>query len=347
MKDIENLLKSASDVERKIPAKVESKILHALSNIDNQKKIINIKDMFCYFNKNDYIKFCITSLASVAIIIMATGVYATVVTYNNKKEIEQKQTSRNQNTNTENYYEWDKDMIYDDDMFYKKITEYSEYLRIKEKWTDIVDMTQADFQNEFIIILMTRKNTYISDVYCDENTTFIEISRDSNDKSDKEDKSLISTRISNDLLREKIDLKINPDIDGMKGTKKLKDITSKYSKEEAISDGCFVISNLEIISNNKEQLDDFIKHTSNNNEESSIRIVKYYEENYIFVCDIVYKNGIYELCNYNPETFETYFSRGNGIKKTKNENWNYWLVDKEEYEKYGASKSIICEIMDE
>lgn len=344
MEDIEKLLKSASVSDKKIPAKVQSKILHALSNLDSQKKIINLKDMICNFNKNTYIKGWVTALASAVIVVMATGVYATVVTYNNKKEIEQNQTSRRQNTNAAYYYEWDKDMTYDDDMYYKKITEYSEYLRIKEIWKDITSMTEADFENDFIIILMSRENTYITDVYCDENTTFIEISRDSIDK-DQEDKNLISTKISKDLLREKIDLKINPDIDEMEGFKNLKCITSTYSREEAISDGCFVISDLEILSNDREQLNNFIENTTNNNEKSSIRIVKYYGENYIFICDIVYKNGIYELCNYNPTTFETYFSRGNGIEKTKNENWNYWLVDKEEYEKYGTSKSIICEII--
>lgn len=53
----------------------------------------------------------------------------------------------------------------------------------------------------------------------------------------------------------------------------LEELPRDYSKEQAILDNCVVIYNLEVISNNKLRIEEFVENT-NNNKEDFIRIVR-------------------------------------------------------------------------
>lgn len=341
MKNIDKILNGIDLNNVDIPEEIENKINYTINHL-NSHKTTKYK-----FNEYFSIKKLVPILASIAVIILTTGVYATM---KNAKNIEQKEGTIDQKAtifdNSDEYYDWVHDMDYDDNIYYKKITSYSEYLKIKKVWNDIVQMNESDFEENFFLILMSKENTYISKIYCNENTTFVEISYN-NIENYSADKSRITTKISNELNREYLDIKINPNIDGISDCKNLEDFEKSYSKEEAISNGYFVLSNCEIISNDKDLLDKFIENSSTIN--SSIRIIIYSTYSDFKICDIVCKNGNYQMSLYCPETGITTFATGNKIIKSTvkyqgvfNEKWSYLLVDEGKWNEYGTEETIIC-----
>lgn len=335
MENIDEILKNIGKKKMDIPKNIENLVNKTLENVDICEKE---RKIFCFYNdiKMKVLKPCIAVF--VAGLIISTGAYASAEIYKNK--IQQKNISRNQD-NSNNYYDWVNDMSFDDDMYYKKISNYIDYKELKKHWNNIYDATEDEFKSEFLLIIMARANTYVSKIFCDDTTTSIELST-SEDNSEKNE-NLITTMISKEYEREKIDLIINPNISADNQYKNLEQITNSYSKEEAIADGCFVLDDYKVISNNLSQFEDFINKTRQN-EEANIRIVIYYDSKYIFIRDIVYKDGKYKMCYYNPNTKETYFAIGDGIESTQDNNLNYWLVNEENYSKYGVSDNHICEI---
>lgn len=346
IKDIDKILNDATNEEIKVPMKVKNKIEKSLENLENNYKIFEIKKRIEKFKEKKYCGKLSAIIASAIILLTTTGVYAGVTTF--YKEIIQTEGTREQNNTEDEYYEWGKDFSRDDSgIRYKIVTEYSEYFKLKNIWPSMVDMSELDFEKEFVLMLMTPSNLYISDIYSDDTTTYVEIKRNDIDNEKRNEGGFLTTRVINDLKREKINIKINPNIIKSENYKKLEEITADYSKDEAIADGCFVIYDSEVISKDEEQLDKFIENT-NNNIESSIRIVYYDILNQISVCDILYKEGKYEKASYSPITTQVIFSSGNGIKKATSSNRpnfiSYFLIDKEKWEKWGADNGSICTI---
>lgn len=304
-----------------------------------------------YKNTDYTLRLKTFSLFIITILFMATGVYGTITTYNNREEIKQFFTSLSQQWGEEEYYDWSSDMEYDDEnVKYKIITNYKEYSKIKSAWKGIVDMNEEDFKENFVIILVSPNRTYISNVYSEGQTTIIEISRNDIDENIPEENCIISTKISNNLNKENIDIKVNPNLSEMKNYIPLAEITTDYSKEMAIEDGCFVIEYGYIVSNDKNQMDKFLENV-NNNINSTIRIVRFfksYGEEILFITDIVYKDGKCEVSGYDVTNKKTtYMDIGDKIVKLEQENtgiYSYFLVDSKEWEKYGTSKSSLFSI---
>lgn len=306
------------------------------------------------YKNTDYTsKMKMISTLMATILVMATGVYAGLSTYNNtKNEVQQNHSNMIMDIEVSDNFDWakDLDMKYDADSYcllYKKITNYEQYTEIKKLWNSIIEMTEEDFNENFVLILMAPDSTYISDIYCEDQTTVIEISRNSVGEEET-GKNLISTKISNILSRENIDIRINPNLSEMESRIELNNITAEYTKEIAIADGCFVIENYKIVSPNKNQMDEFIEKI-NNDINSSIRVVDYnIKNNFMYVEDIVYKDGICEVSHYNIDDKTTYFGRGNQILKSRDElkkTYCYFLVDKGEWEKYGVDEMHLFHIL--
>lgn len=77
-----------------------------------------------------------------------------------------------------------------------------------------------------------------------------------------------------------------------------------------------------------------------------MRIVEY-NDKFMYIKDVSYKNGICEVSIYNVNNKETYFGEGNKIIKTINEKrgvYSYVLVDKDEWENYGSDRMHIFSI---
>ena len=51
-----------------------------------------------------------------------------------------------------NTYDFTHDMTYSNKIYYRKLNTYEEYKEVKARWNDIIDMTENDFETNFMVI---------------------------------------------------------------------------------------------------------------------------------------------------------------------------------------------------
>ena len=226
----------------------------------------------------------------IAMLATAGVVYAGLVTY---KMFIQKNTTTDFSKNQG--YHYSQDMTYSNEIYYKNILSFDEYKELRKRWSNLVDMTEEDFNSYFVLVIASEMydnaNLFVTDINADDNTLYVELNR--KDLFNEED-SVISTKVSKELYRENIVIRNNstkPDIDNFVS---IEDLPKVYTKEQAIADGCFVIEDNEIISNNPTAFKEFVERTQNGNA-SMIRVVVFIE-NYVRITDVEYKNGVYKMC---------------------------------------------------
>lgn len=231
----------------------------------------------------------------IAIIATAGATYAGVITYNYITK--ETYTDFKQNPN----YDYSQDMIYQNNFYYKKVMTYEEYEKCKEVWNDLVEMNEEDFNDNFVVIVAVENTSMlgltVSDVSADDTTLYIKFKKDENEDYDK---TVTSIKISKNLDRDIIKIeKVEKNID-YTDYERLEDLPHNYSKEQAIKDNCFVLENNEIISSNKEQLNEFVDN-ARNGINSFIRIVSYFDEQ-VKIKDLEYKDGEYILVSDDSRT---------------------------------------------
>ena len=258
----------------------------------------------------------ITKIAAIAIISLGV---TTGCAYTGKN-IYDKLTQTSMNKISKNY-NLTEDMQYNEwGVFYKKITTYEEYLENLNNWSDLVKMEEADFKNNFLLIINLenpwRENLYVSDINADQTTTYIKLRQvNKNDKTYTADNKSLSVKISKDKERENIEIEIIPGNSEMKGYTLLENITEDYITEQAFNEGCVVEKSRKIISGNAEKLDKFVEDTKNGIS-SSIRIVSYgaYADESIVISDVIYEDGEYSvswcILNSNENYDGAYFLSG-------------------------------------
>ena len=231
----------------------------------------------------------------IAIIATAGATYAGFITYNyiTKKTY----TDFKENPN----YDYSQDMIYQNNFYYKKVMTYEEYEKCKEVWNNLVEMNEEDFNDNFVVIVAVENTSMlgltVSDVSADDTTLYIKFKKDENEDYDK---TVTSIKISKNLDRDIIKIeKVEKNID-YTDYERLEDLPHNYSKEQAIKDNCFVLENNEIISSNKEQLNEFVDN-ARNGINSFIRIVSYFDEQ-VKIKDLEYKDGEYILVSDDSRT---------------------------------------------
>ena len=231
----------------------------------------------------------------IAIIATAGATYAGFITYNYITK--ETYTDFKQNPN----YDYSQDMIYQNNFYYKKVMTYEEYEKCKEVWNDLVEMNEEDFNDNFVVIVAVENTSMlgltVSDVSADDTTLYIKFKKDENKDYDK---TVTSIKISKNLDRDIIKIeKVEKNID-YTDYERLEDLPHNYSKEQAIKDNCFVLENNEIISSNKEQLNEFVDN-ARNGINSFIRIVSYFDEQ-VKIKDLEYKDGEYILVSDDSRT---------------------------------------------
>lgn len=254
MKEIEEILRDLSQKNVTIPQQIEHRINYTLKT--KQKNTYNYK-----------IKKLLTTTISIVLVLLGSSglVYGLTTAYEYFM----------QKTAVSNYsYDYKEDMEYMNRFYYKKITNFSDYLKYKEKMSNLIEMTEEDFKDNFLLIIISTSpympGIYVSNIETDDNILYVEIDRDNERERQKE---ILSVKISNELDREYIN------VDRMKKIPKsddyvpLEELPKDYSKEQAILDNCVVIYNSEVISNNKLRIEEFVENT-NNNKEDFIRIVR-------------------------------------------------------------------------
>ena len=231
----------------------------------------------------------------IAIIATAGATYAGFITYNYITK--ETYTDFKQNPN----YDYSQDMIYQNNFYYKKVMTYEEYEKCKEVWNDLVEMNEEDFNDNFVVIVAVENTSMlgltVSDVSANDTTLYIKFKKDENEDYDK---TVTSIKISKNLDRDIIKIeKVEKNID-YTDYERLEDLPHNYSKEQAIKDNCFVLENNEIISSNKEQLNEFVDN-ARNGINSFIRIVSYFDEQ-VKIKDLEYKDGEYILVSDDSRT---------------------------------------------
>ena len=314
----------------KVPESIINTIENTIKNYLNFQK-----------NKLNFLK-------KVAILIIIIPIFTTGIVYAGIKvyDIIQK------NTATDFYhhlkYDYNEDMLYSNGLYYKRIYNYEDYLEAQTMWDNLVEMSEKDFKKHFLIILAGENyNTtslYISNIYTDEQKLHIELKQ--KDVWD-ENSTIVSAKIPIELNREVVEINNIPNTVDL--SEKYGNVR-EYTEEKALKDGCFVIRNGEIISSNKNQMNQFMDNC-NQGIDGILRIftesILNDENTIIDIVDIESKNGKITMTSYtinsNHEDI-TYNNTGNKIIKLtrsltnndENIHTSYYLVDE------WGNKKIIC-----
>ena len=304
----------------------------------------NVKDIF--FKKHQYknteIKRKISTAASFILGMIATSgiIYAGVARYN----YIQKDTTTDFDAHTG--YDYNQDMLYLNGFYYKRIYNYNDYISATKMWDNLVEMEEKDFEESFVIIIAGENydtiSLYISDIYDKDEKMYIDLK--AKDKWNEND-TVISVKVSKELDRENVEINNIPNIP--QAPKEYTDITelsSDYTTQEAINDGCFVVKNNEIISDNKDLLNEFMNNCKQE-KEGFLRIFDYEYGIQVSIFDIEYKSGKINMsCRLiNSKEDKMFYRTGNRIVKVTNNDINdkyirYILLDEK------GNQQILCSI---
>lgn len=259
---------------------------------NNEKRNLYKKNVY----KNAKYTIMFKSVLMILISIFSTfGIaYAGVTTYNNIVQ------RNDQNPFSDVDFDYKNDMIHQyienvGDIYYKKIMSYEEYVNYKRIWNNIIEMNEEDFKENFVLVTGTHSlnlvGLYIYNISSDGNTMYVTLKEKDNIEEEENQNLVISAKISLELNSDNVIFDkyvFKPDL----GYVPIDELPSNYTKEQAIKDNCCVIYNSEIISNDKNQLNDFLEKAKNNIE-TSIRIIIYYPNEITRAIDIEYMNGKY------------------------------------------------------
>lgn len=167
--------------------------------------------------------------------------------------------------------------INNEEVYYKKISTYDEYLKYKENWNSIIEMSKKDFEDNFIVVIIASwrmPGIKIANISANNDTLYVELDKTVTKEEIEKENYMLSTKISNKLDREKLIVRnVIKEISSDK-FKKLEELPKKYSKEQAEKDGCIVIYDNILTEESKIKLQNFIEATRNN-EDDYIRIATY------------------------------------------------------------------------
>ena len=196
-----------------------------------------------------------------------------------------------------NDFVWEEDSRFG----YKIIKDFIEYKKYKEIIAILPEMTEDDFKNDFLLITTWQgkrmqhvKDMEVYNVVSDETTTYITFKQKENPNYDTTN-DIIYVVISKEKLRDNIKLDFKYSKITITGCIDIEEISGDYSIEQAINDGCFVVDNTILKSNNPKALDEFIQKTENG-QNACIRVYtkqKLNETDEIHIFDIEYRDGIY------------------------------------------------------
>lgn len=196
-----------------------------------------------------------------------------------------------------------------DEIRYKKIDNYEEYIKFYQEFSDIPEMTENDFKEYFLLIILSsanRKGLYIDNMGNTEDTLKINIRSDNGDNFID-----ICTKVSKNMEREKIEIIYLENKPNMSNYINLNNVPHNYTKEQAIKDGCIVLDNGKFLTD-PDGIKNFMKKTENGVNDN-IRIAQYNtyiflsghekNENGAIILDIEFKDGKYIVCEDYSRTF--------------------------------------------
>lgn len=170
------------------------------------------------------------------------------------------------------------------DIDYIMIDNYEEYVNFKMNYNEMIEVKEKEFEKSFVFIAITRGNISISNEHVDEETLYIDITRDYENEEfrreyEESPTKVISTKVSNKLKRDNVIITILPlESNGVIPIKQLIE-RDDYTPEEAIKDGYIVTKYYyedlkTYLLSDESILDDFINKVENN-EDASIRSIDF------------------------------------------------------------------------
>ena len=246
------------------------------------------------FYKKDFYKrydaFRILSQVASFIIVMITTVsvvYAGSIVY----EYLQKRSKPNYESNMNSYFE-----ISDNEIYYKAIDNYKDYVTYKNKWSNIIEVTEEDFEKNFVIVIVATwrmPDIAIKDIYNDDEVLDIIVDNILTTEAKEREEYMVSSILPKKLKRDKIKVIINKKTITTNKYKKLEELPNEYTSTEAENDGCIVVKDNEISATGSTLINSFMKNPKN---EEYIRIATYEDnEKFLTIYDVQYIDNEYIL----------------------------------------------------
>lgn len=167
------------------------------------------------------------------------------------------------------YHEY---LTYMNNIYYKKITNYDEYLECKEMWDGILDMSKDDFNSKFMFVTIIENYSMLDlslgEMHSDDDTLYVGLKK----VSDEITNAGISIIADKKLDREKVE--VFRTVDDRKDLSSYSDIRKlpyEYTIGQAIEDKCLTVLGVGR-AYNIDIYNDFISKVKNK-EDAEIRIV--------------------------------------------------------------------------
>lgn len=174
--------------------------------------------------------------------------------------------------------------------YYRVIKDYQTYLDTKNNFNNILEVSEKDFENNFMILVITENapvNGLIFDnLSADDSSLTLNYVINSSDRDAQTGTSIL---VSNDLYRDTINIEKTVPEMKMTSYTNIRELPKDYSVEDAKKDNCLVIDMKNNANYNLNNLEDFIEKVKNK-ENAEIRIYNYMGNDQIYIYDITYSN---------------------------------------------------------
>lgn len=174
--------------------------------------------------------------------------------------------------------------------YYRVIKDYQTYLDTKNNFNNILEVSEKDFENNFMILVIT-ENAPVNGLIFD-NLSADDYSLTLNyvvNSSDRDAQTGTSILVSNELYRDTINIEKTVPEMKMTSYTNIRELPKDYSVEDAKKDNCLVIDMKNNANYNLNNLEDFIEKVKNK-ENAEIRIYNYMGNDQIYIYDITYSN---------------------------------------------------------
>lgn len=174
--------------------------------------------------------------------------------------------------------------------YYRVIKDYQTYLDTKNNFNNILEVSEKDFEDNFMILVITENapvNGLIFDnLSADDSSLTLNYVVNSSDRDAQTGTSIL---VSNDLYRDTINIEKTVPEMKMTSYTNIRELPKDYSVEDAKKDNCLVIDMKNNANYNLNNLEDFIEKVKNK-ENAEIRIYNYMDNDQIYIYDITYSN---------------------------------------------------------
>lgn len=229
----------------------------------------------------------------IGIMTLTGGVYA-VIKDIVKPKIEFVEDAEIKDENSLGFYHIE-DMKYlvESEIYYKKITNYEEYIQYRNNYNNFIEMQENEFQEYFLMFFLAPKFTNKQGLYVDyievtEETIYVDLG-----KKEYKDNPLVFVKMNKENDRENVEVNFLENEPIMSNYVARDELPIDYTLNQAIEDNCVVIDEERFLSE-EEVLKEFINRTKEGMNDN-VRIV----ENMLYgiiITDIEFRDGKYIVC---------------------------------------------------